>query len=112
MTSLPDPMPPRKLPPMTECTLSATGWLLKLSASVGSSRFEETFSRARFYVDRARGHAATPAESALVDGLDSALSWIAESEADSRRLLADSVSGMSAADATEFVEMCEESDLL
>lgn len=104
---LPDPRPPLRHPPLMDLSFAALGWLHRAAAAVGSDRFVEALDRSRFYLGRCAGHATTPAERAVVDGLSAVVDGLVTANARSRVLLADSVSGMGAADATEFVELCE-----
>ena len=59
--------------------------------------------RAGFYLDKAFVVAQTPAERVVVGGLIQSGLALLEADAYARRVLTESVSGMSAADATEFV---------
>ena len=104
---LPNPRPPLMHPPLMDLSFAALGWLHRTAAAVGSDRFVEALDRSRFYLGRCAGHAVTPAERAVVDGLWAVVDGLITANALSRVLLSDSVSGMCAADATEFVELCE-----
>lgn len=106
MDDFPDPIP-RKHPPIMDHSFAALGWLHRAAQAVGSPRFAESLGRARFYTVRAAIEASTPAEVSVVNGLIAAEEGLVEADADARRLLAESVSGMDAAEACEFVEMCE-----
>jgi hypothetical protein len=105
---LPNPrFSPKPPPPLMDHAYSTLGWLHRAAAAVGSERFEETISRTAFCFTRAAHHAHTPGEAALVTGLQVAIDELVTADAQARTLLADSVSGMDAAEACEFVEMCE-----
>lgn len=92
---------------MFDSSFAALGWAYRAAQAVGSDRFAETVFRARFYCERASRAAGTPAEQALVAGLRVMLDELIVANAQGRVLLADSVSGMDAAEACEFVELCE-----
>lgn len=107
----PDPrMGPRKQPPFLDHTFAVLGWVHRASKAVGSDRFAETVSRAEFYIDQAAAHTRTPGDEAIVAGLLAMLDGVIAANAQARVLLADSVSGMDAAEATEFVELIEAED--
>jgi F420-dependent methylenetetrahydromethanopterin dehydrogenase len=89
---------------------SALGWMLRASQAVGADRFFEALERAQFYLDRTRAYAHTPAERAIVGGLDEMLGQLIDADRDAREMLKESVSGMNAAEAGEFVELCESGD--
>jgi hypothetical protein len=104
---LPDPRPPRKHPPLMEHSFAALGWLNRAAQSVGSDRFFEVLERAQFCLNRANMYTATPAEQAIVEGLDATMAGLIEADRQARRLLHDSVSDMNAAEAAEFIERIE-----
>ena len=104
---LPNPRPPLKHPPLMDLSFAALGWVLRCTAAVGSTRFDESIERARFYIDRAGEHAHTPAERAVVQSMADGLDEVCRANARAASLLGESVSGMDAAEATEFVELCE-----
>lgn len=104
---LPDPRPPLRHPALMDLSFAALGWMFRLVEAVGSPRFGETLERTQFYLTRANGHASTPAERAVVRALFDGLGEVNRANLAAERLLAESVSGMGAADATEFVELCE-----
>lgn len=107
---IPDPKPPLKHPPLMDLSFAALGWLTRASQAVGADRFFEELERAQFYLGRSRAHARTPGELALIEGLSEALGGLIDADRQARQLLTDSVSGMDAAEATEFIEMCEAED--
>ena len=90
--NLPDPRPPLHHPPMMDLSFAALGWLNRAAQAVGSPRFTEAVTRSRFYLERARGHAFTPAECALITGLASSLQGLIEADVEARRLLEESLS--------------------
>lgn len=92
---------------MFDSSFAALGWAYRASQAVGSDRFAETVFRARFYCERAAQAAGTPAEQALVAGLQVMLDELITANAQGRVLLAESVSGMNALESWAFVEMCE-----
>lgn len=97
-------------PPLMDHAYSTLGWLHRAAGAVGSHRFTETISRAEFYFVCSARNAHTPGEAALVTGLQIALDELVAADAQARVLLADSVSGMNAAEACEFVELVEGAD--
>lgn len=99
-----------KHPPLMEHSFAALGWLQRAAQAVGSPRFSECLDRAAFYLDRAAARAHTPGEQAVLAGLWTALSGLADADAEGRRLLGASCQAMTVADATEFVEMCEDGE--
>jgi len=101
---------PSELGALVDFTHAGLGWLLRAATAVGAPRFPELVDRAGFYLDKAFVIAQTPAERAVVDGLIRSGLALVESDGDARRVLAESVSGMSAADASEFVELIEENN--
>jgi hypothetical protein len=100
--------PPR--PPLTDLSFATLGWLVRSSQAVGADRFFESLERAQFYLDRTADYTHTPAEKAIWEGLSAALDGLIAADRQARRMLKDSVSGMDAAEATEFIEMCEAAD--
>ena len=94
-------------PPLVDNAFAAMGWAHRAARAVGSDRFAETITRAAFYFVRAASLARTPGEEAIVSGLQTMLDELAVADAQARVLLAESVSGMDAAEATEFVELSE-----
>lgn len=107
---LPNPRPPLKHPPLMDLSFAALGWLYRAAEASGSERFAETLDRCRFYLERTERHVTTPAERAVFDALSSAVDGLITANAQARVLLSDSVSGMDAAEASEFVELCEAVD--
>ena len=101
---------PSELGALVDFTHAGLGWLIRASSAVGSPRFSELVDRAGFYLDKAFVVAQTPAERVVVDGLIQSGLALLEADADARRVLTESVSGMSAADAAEFVELAEENN--
>lgn len=105
---MPDPrFSNRRQPPFVDLTFAVLGWTHRAAQAVGSDRFSETLNRASFYLAQAAMHAHTPGEEAVITGAQSALDELAVANAQARVVLAESVSGMDAAEATEFVELCE-----
>lgn len=98
---------PKRKPPFSDLSFSTLGWLNRAASAVGADRFFECLERAQFYLDRTAATAATPAERAVVAGLTLSLSALIDTDRVARKLLQASCSGMDAAEATEFVEMCE-----
>ncbi len=96
-----------KQPPLLDLTYAVLGWSHRAAQAVGSERFAETISRASFYFARAAEYARTPGEDAIITGLEQMLHELVTANAQARVVLADSVSGMDAAEATEFVELIE-----
>jgi hypothetical protein len=94
---LPDPRPPRQHPPIMELSFAALGWLNRAAQAVGSIRFTESIQRSRFNLERAKRHARTPAELAVIAGLASSLQRLIRADADARELLAASLSDLDAA---------------
>lgn len=72
---------------MTDLTFASLGWVTRAAGAVGSDRFAESARRARFYLNRAAGHADTPAERAVIAGMASALDAVLRCDADSRFVL-------------------------
>lgn len=107
---LPNPLPPLKHPPLMDLSFAALGWLYRAAGAVGSARFVETLNRAEFYLDRAQQHCDTPADAAVIEGLFASIDALITANAQARTLLAHSVSGMGAAEATEFEELCDAAD--
>ena len=106
--SLPNPRPPLRHPPLMDLSFAALGWLFRCADAVGSPRFGETLERAQFYLFRAGDYADTPAERALVRAMwENGLGEINRANLAAKQLLAESVSGMNAAEAAEFVELIE-----
>lgn len=104
---IPDPRLPQQHPPLMDLSFATLGWLHRAAQSVGSERFFETLERAQFYLDRTLAHVRTPGERAVYTGLSEALGGLIDADRAARLLLRDSVSGLDAAEATEFVELCE-----
>lgn len=104
---LPDPRPPWRHPPLMDLSFASLGWIFRCSAAIGTPRFGETLERAQFYLGRARAYADTPAELEIVWALFEGLGKVNSANLAAKRLLAESVSGMDAAEACEFVELCE-----
>ena len=94
---LPDPRPPLQHPPIMELSFAALGWLNRAAQAVGSIRFTESIQRSRFNLERAKDHARTPAELAVIAGLASSLQGLIRADADTRELLAASLSALDAA---------------
>ena len=94
---LPDPRPPLQHPPIMELSFAALGWLHRAAQAVGSIRFTESIQRSRFNLERAKDHARTPAELAVIAGLASSLQGLIRADADTRELLAASLSALDAA---------------
>lgn len=105
---IPDPNPPRKHPPMMEHSFAALGWINRAAQAVGADRFFESLERAQFCLERTSAHAQTPAEKAIVYGLAEMMARQIAADREAREMLKDSCAGMNAADATEFIEMCED----
>lgn len=99
---------PQRFPAVTELSFAVLGWLNRANRAVGSERFDEAVERTSFYLGRLLQSCRTPADVAIYSGLYEALIGLTEADAQARRLLAESVSGMNAAEATEFVELCED----
>ena len=93
---LPNPYP-RKVTSLMEVTFAALGWLNRTAQAVGSERFAEAVTRSRFYLDRARNLAATPAELAVITGMASSLPGLIEADVQARELLEESLSDIDAA---------------
>ena len=107
-SGMPDPrFSFKKQPRFLDLTYATTAWAHRSAQAVGSDRFAETLSRADFYLGRAQETARTPGETAIVTGLAVMLNDLITANAQARVVLSDSVSGMDAAEATEFVELCE-----
>lgn len=107
---LPEPRTFRGHPPFTDLSFATLGWLNRSARATGADRFFECLERSQFYLERTAVHAHTPAEAAIVDGLAAMLGGLIDADRDARAMLADSCSGMDAAEACEFVEMCETAD--
>jgi hypothetical protein len=101
---------PSELGALVDFTHAGLGWLLRAADAVGAPRFRELVDRAGFYLDKAFVAAQTPAERVVVDHLIRSSLALLNADADARRVLAESVSGMNAADASEFVELIEENN--
>lgn len=106
--SLPDPRPARQHPPLMELSFAALGWINRTAQAVGSDRFVESLNRSEFYLVRAEEHVFTPAEQTVIEGMRHSLELLVAVNARARTLLAESCSGMLAADAEEFVKLIEE----
>ena len=104
---LPDPRPPLKHPPLMDLSFAALGWLYRAAGAAGAARFAEAVERARFYLDRANEHCHTPSDAAVMRGLYDSVDALIAANAQARTLLAQSVSGMNAAEATEFEDLCQ-----
>lgn len=90
-----------------DLSFAALGWLHRCAQAVGGDRFDETVRRSRFYLEKAAGHAATPAETAVISGLAAALDALIRADADARHLLGDSVSEIAEACAAEIAQLFE-----
>lgn len=101
---------PSELGALVDFTHAGLGWLLRAAEAVGAPRFRELLDRAGFYLDKAFVVAQTPAERVVVDGLIQSGLALLVADDDARRVLTESVSGMNAADATEFVELADENN--
>ena len=93
--NLPDPRPVT-ITPLMEVSFAALGWLNRAAQAVGSIRFTEAVTRSRFYLDRARKIAATPAELAVITGLAASQRGLIEADAQARELLEESLSDFDA----------------
>ena len=107
---IPDPKPPRKHPPLMDHSFAALGWINRAAQAIGADRFFESLERSQFYLERTSAHAQTPAEKAIVYGLAEMMARLIAADRDAREMLKESCAGMDAADATEFVEMCEDGE--
>ena len=94
--NLPDPRPVT-ITPLMDVTFAALGWLNRTAQAVGSERFAEAMTRSRFYLDRARNIAATPAELAVITGLVASQQGLTEADAQARELLEQSLLDFDAA---------------
>lgn len=94
--NLPNPYP-RKVTSLMDVTFAALGWLNRTAQAVGSERFAEAVTRSRFYLNRARKIAGTPAELAVITGLASSLPGLIEADAQARGLLEESLLDFDAA---------------
>ena len=92
-----------------DLSFASLGWIFRCVEAIGSPRFGETLERAQFYLGRARAHTSTPAEVEVVWALFEGLGKVNSANLAAERLLAESVSGMDAAEACEFVELIEAS---
>ena len=107
-SGFPDPrISYRPQPPILDHSYAVLGWLHRASHAVGSDRFAETVDRTTFYLGRFMEHVGTPGEKAILSGLLVAIDELITANAQARVVLAESVSGMDAAEATEFVELIE-----
>lgn len=104
---LPDPRVASKHPPLMDLSFAALGWLQRAGQAVGSARFPETLDRARFYLNKAKAHARTPGEDAVLSGLYDSLDYLIAANAQARTLLARGCEQMRVADVAEFVELIE-----
>ena len=93
-----------------ELSFAALGWLNRSAQAVGSDRFAETVHRSRFNIEKAAGHAATPAELAIIAGLTASLDALIQADADARQVLGDSVSGIADACAAEMAQLLESTE--
>lgn len=107
---LADALRPRKPRSLMNHTFAVLGWCHRAVGAVGSPRFGEIISRAANEFQKAAQHAHTPGDSALLTGLNVMIDDLVVTDAQVRALLTESVSGMNAAEATEFVEMVEGGD--
>jgi hypothetical protein len=107
---LPDPRPPLRHPALMDLSFAALGWLNRSAQAVGSDRFTETIHRSRFNIEKAAGHAATPAELAIITGLTASLDALIQADADARQLLSDSVTGIADACAAEMAQLLESTE--
>ncbi len=111
MNRFPDPRPNQRPPtPLMAHSFAALGWSLRAAQAVGSDRFSEALRRAELCFAQAAVAAHTPGDAAIVTGLQVVLDELLVADSQARTLLTESVSGMSAADAAEFVELCEGED--
>ena len=94
--NLPDPRPVT-VTPLMDVTFAALGWLNRTAQAVGSERFAEAMTRSRFYLDRARTIAATPAELAVITGMAASQQGLIEADAQARELLEESLLDFDAA---------------
>ena len=94
--NLPNPYP-RKVTSLMDVTFAALGWLSRTAQAVGTERFAEAVTRSRFYLDRARNIAGTPAELAVITGMASSLPGLIEADVRARELLEESLSDIDAA---------------
>lgn len=86
---------------------AALGWLCRSAQAVGSDRFAETARRSGFYLDKAASHAHTPAELAVITSLTASQDALILADADARRLLANSVVGITDSCATEVAQLLD-----
>lgn len=90
-----------------ELSFAALGWLQRSAQAVGSDRFPEALQRSRFYLEKAAGCAVTPAEAAVINSLTAAVGDLFQADADARRLLDDSVTGIADACAADIDQLLE-----
>lgn len=106
-----EPKPMRSVYPMADLSFATLGWINRSARAIGANRFFECLERAQFYLERTIATAQTPAERAIVYGLAEMMARIIDADREAREMLKESCSGMDAADATEFVEMCEAAEI-
>ena len=102
-----EPRVPKRYGPLMAQSF-ALGWLNRAAQAVGSPRFPETLRRATLSVDQAATHARAPGDLAVIAGLSLSLDELRRADSQGRILLGESVSGMNAAEACEFVEVLEQ----
>lgn len=104
---LPNPRPALQHPPLMDHSFAALGWLQRAGQAVGSNRFPEALTRARFYLDKAEAHAHTPGEDAVMRGMRDSVDYLIEANAQARSLLARGCEDMRVAEVAEFIELIE-----
>ena len=77
-----------------DLSFAGLGWVLRAAGAVGSDRFAECITRARFNIGRAGAYAMTPADKEAVTGLADILDALARSDTDAREVLGEAASTM------------------
>ena len=77
-----------------ELAFAGLGWVLRAAEAVGSDRFAECITRARFNIGRAGAYPATPADKQVLAGMTDILDALARSDTDAREVLGEAASTM------------------
>lgn len=77
-----------------DLAFAGLGWVLRAADAVGSDRFAECITRARFNIGRAGTYAKTPADKQVLAAMTAMLDALDCADADAREVLGAAVSTM------------------
>lgn len=77
-----------------ELSFAGLGWVLRAAGAVGSDRFAECITRARFNIGQAGTYAVTPADKQVLVAMTAMLDALDCADADAREVLGEAASTM------------------